>query len=149
VGERASLAGIWDGEFIGNESDRSGTIHFELEAGQDSAYGDVLIMPRQWLQAGRISGSQRAPAPKLPELIRINFVYITDNFVRGTLEEYYDSLCGCTLTTVFDGTLTGNEIKGSYETRYPQGAVAFYGTWTVRRVSPELYTRVDRRDAVR
>ena len=143
VGERASLAGTWDGQFTSIETGRNGTIHFELEAGQDSAYGDVLLIPQEWAQAGRLSGDQPTPPVRLPAVFRINFVQVSLNQVRGSLDRHIDPLCNCEVATLFEGKIYGDEIKGTYRTRYPSGGIISSGTWQVKRASAQLHARID------
>ena len=44
----ARLAGEWSGYYDSPAVERRGTIVFELEAGRDTAYGDVTMIPRGW-----------------------------------------------------------------------------------------------------
>src|SRR2546426_8162305 len=44
----AALAGQWEGSYASAATGRSGSISFTLSAGSDSAFGDVIMIPRGW-----------------------------------------------------------------------------------------------------
>src|SRR5437773_10842284 len=44
----AALAGQWEGSYSSAATGRSGSISFTLSAGTDSAFGDVIMIPRGW-----------------------------------------------------------------------------------------------------
>src|SRR5438552_2534469 len=46
-----ALTGEWAGEYSSSESGRSGSISFTLRAAGDSAFGDVVMIPRAWGRA--------------------------------------------------------------------------------------------------
>src|SRR5213596_221876 len=47
----SALTGEWAGEYSSAESGRSGSISFTLRAAGDSAFGDVVMIPRAWGRA--------------------------------------------------------------------------------------------------
>jgi hypothetical protein len=148
VGEAELLAGVWQGEFTSGKAGRSGTIHFELKAGQDSAYGDVIMIPETWDRGNRPPTEYPAPPVETPELVGIRFVRVADGQVRGTLTPYYDAACECTVSTIFDGALKRDRIEGSYRTLYSPGGTESVGKWKVKRVSAELDPCIDGDDSV-
>lgn len=138
VGDAASvanLAGKWEGTYSSSETGRSGSIVFDLSAGRDTAFGDVLMIP-----AGEREPVSRAPDPDQlepmsprPRVLTVRFVQIGGDRVSGQLAPYQDPACGCTVTTTFEGRVEGDVIEGSYLTRHEHGAGVQRGTWKVER----------------
>jgi hypothetical protein len=132
-----ALAGEWGGEYEG-ENGRSGTIAFELVAGEDHAHGDVLMVPRgasepvvAWNDPGH-----EARGAGLPEVLSIRFVAAESGEVSGALDPYFDPDCRCKALTRFRGWQRGDVIEGTY-TLYNEGSpVPVHGTWKVRRKRP-------------
>ncbi|HEY0305364.1 MAG TPA: hypothetical protein VGC44_10330 [Longimicrobiales bacterium] len=148
AGNTAALAGKWEGEFRSADGMRAGSIMFTLRAGQDSAYGDVLMVPNEWSrQHNPQEGRAESPHPH-PELLAISFVRVFGNHVRGTLEPYRDPVCGCALNTVFEGELKGDVINGTYRSLHVDTRETRNGTWLVRRSGTYADARVDRNHAV-
>lgn len=120
LGDVAALTGRWEGEYGSRESGRAGSILFTLEAGNDTAHGDVLMVPREW----ELPPQPRAGDPdamdfrrdRAPQALPIAFVRAVDGTVEGRLAPYHDPDCGCMLTTMFTGKLVN--------------AVTFEGTFT-------------------
>lgn len=155
AGETNTLAGVWQGEFTGAAGGRDGTIHFELKAGQDSAYGDVLMVSETWERGTLRPTEYPAPPVETPELLGVRFVQVSQNQVRGKLVPYHDPACDCMVSTVFEGTIKGDRIEGTYRTYYSTDAIPFTGKWKVKRVSTQLDpcingndTTVEREDGV-
>ena len=67
--DMAALAGQWEGSYSSAATGRSGSISFTLSTGTDSAFGDVIMIPRGWgrplqawngqLMTGRRTASSR------------------------------------------------------------------------------------------
>jgi hypothetical protein len=129
----AALAGDWAGDYSSVETGRSGSITFTLRAAGDSAYGDVVMIPRP-------SNHPLAPwrdqnvsmSPLAPTTLTIRFVRVDGEHVSGRLEPYADPQTGDRLVTTFRGDLQGNTITGTYTTRLPSGETQT-GRWTVQR----------------
>jgi hypothetical protein len=132
MGNTSALAGRWEGEFQSNNGMRAGSIAFELAAGRDTAFGDVVLTTRGG-DGTRIPGKDAQMERPRAEALAIKFVSITGNLVRGTMEQYRDPGCGCQLRTVFDGALRGDTISGTYRTYHVETRDAHDGTWTVKR----------------
>lgn len=133
----ASLAGEWTGSYAGHESGRSGSIIFVLEADAESASGDVLMIPRHLYrrsEKGEIGDAD--PRVNWPEPIGIRFVHADARGLFGQLDAYRDPECGCRLETTFVGSLTGDRIEGTFETRHVDGGERHSGTWHVERSGP-------------
>ena len=136
----ASLTGEWTGEYSSDETGRSGSISFVLTPRGDTAYGDVIMIPRNlgqplraWAKddAGGAAGAERTrPVP-----LTISFVRVRGNEVSGTLAPYRDPECGCALATRFVGWLRGDTISGSYFSSHERSDAEAHGRWQVVRKS--------------
>ncbi len=131
----AALSGEWVGDYSSSESGRSGSISFTLRAAGDSAFGDVVMIPRAWGRAlvpwtqPNATGGNQAPSATV---LTIRFVRVQRGHVSGTLDPYADPQTGERLLTTFSGELLGNTIAGTYTTRLPSGDTQT-GRWTVQR----------------
>ena len=137
VGDRpdvAALAGTWSGDYWSPATGRNGTITFELAAGADTAFGDVLMLasrhPRATANHGDSHGVSYAPAPRT---LSIAFVRAAADSVFGYLDPYPDPDCDCVLVTKFAGRLENGAIRGRYLTRNTQTSEIASGEWHVRR----------------
>ena len=130
----ARLAGTWVGEYSGTTSGRNGSITFMLKAGTDSAFGDVLMVPR-----GAMNELSPADNPVehqrhagSAQVLRISFVSISAHRVTGTLEPYIAPDCDCTVRTAFTGTIGVDAVEGTFVSRAP-GGYEQIGRWRVVR----------------
>src|SRR5256886_2208574 len=94
----AALAGQWEGSYASAATGRSGSISFTLSANGDSAFGDVVMIPRGWvrpLQAWDRPGSA-GPVGAQPRasVLTINFVRVAGGRVSGRLAPYADPESG-------------------------------------------------------
>ena len=126
------LAGEWSGSYEGDATGRSGSIVFHIRAGSDTAFGDVVMVPRPLNIAGidHAAAARRADAPRT---LAIHFVRISGDTVRGRLEPYPDPETGAMLVTTFTGWLRDlRTFAGTFVTTGagggPQG-----GRWKVTR----------------
>ena len=136
VSDVQALVGLWTGEYQSPETGRSGSILFTLEAGTDTAHGDIVMVPREegmtYDDALRVATTRHAAN----QVLTIRFVRVTGSTVSGTIDPYPDpdSHGNCELLTVFRGTLTGNRIMGTFRTTHgSHDSPAQSGTWSVRR----------------
>src|SRR5436309_9934801 len=133
----AALAGRWEGSYSSAVTGRSGSISFTLSAGTDSAFGDVIMVPRGWgrpLQAWDRPGSAGAPGTQpRAAVLTINFVRVAGGRVTGRLAPYADPESGAPLATTFEGQLAGDRIEGTYTTRGGGSPDAQTGQWQVMR----------------
>ncbi len=133
----AALEGEWSGAYRSyEESGRSGTLHFRLVAGEDTARGEVLmhvagresadVLPRQtpWAEV--------APS----RVLHITFVRAAGTTVFGRLDPYTDPVCGCDMETTFTGRIKGNLIEGTFISQHLNGADRIEGRWRVLRSFP-------------
>src|SRR5687767_10561235 len=130
----AARAGHWEGEYESEATGRTGTIVFDLKAGEDHAHGHVAIIPHgstnAYRPAPRPSG-QGAGSPAMAELLTIRFVRAEGETVTGTLDPYWDPDCNCEVTTTFVGAIYGDRIAGTFTSMRTAGRVS--GTWKAGR----------------
>ena len=131
----SALTGEWAGEYSSGESGRSGSITFTLRASDDSAFGDVVMIPTGLGRPVKpyseepVAGSN-TPSPTT--VLKIRFVRVEQGRVSGTLDAYADPQTGERLFTTFTGELKGNTIEGTYTTRLQTG-VTQIGRWSVQK----------------
>jgi hypothetical protein len=147
LGNTKLLAGRWEGEFRSDDGVRSGFIQFAIQAGQDTAVGDVLLTARSFNWSHVPDYDPRRAQPAV-EVIAIKFVTISGNLVRGTMAGYTDPLCECKARTVFDGALLGDTIRGTYRTYHPELHDSHDGVWSVRRSAVYANPRVNGNHAI-
>ena len=129
----ARLAGAWSGQYWGGSGGRGGSLSFTLRSGSDSLYGDVAIVdPRGQTIRAADPASVHAAHVASPQQLRIDFVAVRADSVRGVLEPYIAPDCECTVNTTFFGQVRGNEIKGTFQTRNG-GRVQAEGSWEMKR----------------
>src|SRR5688500_3664118 len=93
----ARVAGDWQGEYKGTESGRTGPVSFSLQMGRHVAEGQVMI---------------GGATP-----LKIEFVKVNKDEVKGTIVPYTDPTCSCEVQTTFMGTLGDDAINGTFETK--------------------------------
>jgi hypothetical protein len=136
-----ALVGEWTGDYtVDDEYERTGRISFALKAGEDHAYGDVLMVP-----SGRPRGYDRyqgAPPPRPDansrpaEALSIRFVRVFGGGVSGLLDTYWDPDRNCQVSTTFVGDVKGDVIEGTFRSHFTELASEATGHWRVtRRVS--------------
>ena len=136
VADLAVLAGHWEGTYSSVETGRSGSIAFTLTAGRDSAFGEVVMIPRGFgrpLQAWNNSAPPAGAASPRSAVLTINFARVARGRVTGTLAPYADPETGVQLFTAFEGQLHGDVIEGTYTTRAARGLNSQTGQWKVTR----------------
>lgn len=137
----SALVGDWSGDYSNPETGRSGSIAFTLKAGKDTAFGSVIMIPRDNKQQVTMGAPvdrgvvRTTAAAASSELVTIRFVRVEGGHVVGTLDPYRDPDCGCQLTTTFRGEFTdAGTITGTFtSTGSSIGHIPSSGRWTVRR----------------
>lgn len=142
VGAIETLAGRWEGTYLGHGSGRTGTIVFELTAAGDTARGEVVMIPTTWgrplVRAEGLAPDERRDLYRdRSELLTIEFVRVERGEVRGRLSPYRDPDCSCTLLTTFVGRLEGETIEGTYTSEHEGGWIDT-GQWRVVRKAATL-----------
>jgi hypothetical protein len=133
--DMAALAGEWGGSYESGATGRSGSIVFKLAAGTDSAYGDVVMIPKERRLPAQ-DPAQGLPIARTPQVLTIAFVHTGAGTVNGRLNPYRDPECDCEVLTAFQGKLKGDVIEGEYTTTRVEGRDTVTGTWKVTRKKP-------------
>ena len=109
-----ALAGEWTGEYHSVETGRSGSIWFKLEAGRDTALGDVIMVPAGTVTSRNAPvGAEQHVAARQSQALTIRFVRVSGGLVTGTIDLYPSPDCECVLLTRFEGEQKGDRICGS------------------------------------
>ena len=109
------VAGDWQGEYKGAESGRTGPVSFSLQLGSHTAEGEVVM---------------GGATP-----LKIAFVKVKQDEVKGTIAPYTDPACSCEVETTFFGTVANDVINGTFETKLGTTGKVQTGTWSVTRKS--------------
>jgi hypothetical protein len=132
-----ALAGLWEGSYSSAATGRSGSISFTLTAHGDSAFGDVIMIPRGWGRPlrpwDRMEQAEVAGAQPKSQVLTINFVRVAADRVSGTLAPYADPETGAKLFTRFEGKLDRERIEGTYTTTAAGSTTSQGGEWEVTR----------------
>lgn len=132
-----ALAGSWVGRYESHQTGRYGSITFRLEAGRDTARGDVQMVPtgasRPLRAFDRETDGARQPAGNLASFLRIRFVTASEGDLRGSLEPYEDPVTGHPLLTTFRGRVRGDSIAGTFQTVDDRTGARSAGTWWAAR----------------
>jgi len=131
------LVGVWRGSFGSAQTGRSGTVAFTLRAGESSAKGNVVLIPKP----DSLLTPEEREAPENVNMpgrivVPITFVRKEGGNLNGTLDPYTAPDCNCIVTTTFQGMFTdANTIEGSFTTVPSKaGATVSSGAWKVTRV---------------
>jgi hypothetical protein len=137
TGSTALLVGEWSGDYNSQETGRSGSISFSMASEKDTAYCDVVMVPK--VHNVRITTTERPDVPlvkpeAMVEPLRVRFIRLGEGKLNGTLDPYTDPECNCRVTTTFDGQfVNADTIKGTYITRGSGLPRGYSGTWKVVR----------------
>jgi hypothetical protein len=132
----ALLGGEWKGDYYSKDTGRSGTLEFRLTANKDKAYGDVIMIPRGSEKPYRPAGTFENPEASLPHPevpLSISFVNVMGGKISGELTPYWDPDMQRILFTTFEGSLKGDTLEGTFESRIEQSPIYFFGQWKVSR----------------
>jgi hypothetical protein len=128
-----ALAGTWVGEYWGGADGRGGSLTFALRAGSDSLYGDVtMVDPHgQIVRAADPMETHRLHVSS-PQQLRIDFVAVRADSVRGRLEPYVSPGCTGAVVTTFGGRVSDGRLDGRFSTR-GGGRELAEGRWEMKR----------------
>jgi hypothetical protein len=131
------LVGVWRGTYNSAQTGRTGTVAFTLRAGESSAAGNIVMIPRPdslLTPAEReIVANVGAPGRTV---VKMQFIRKEGGNLTGTLDPYQDPECACRVITTFQGTFRdARTIEGTFTTVPSQpGRGVTGGTWKVTRV---------------
>lgn len=118
----SAMTGRWEGTYSSEATGRTGSIVFELKSGDKVARGDVLMVPKDVQDPG-----------KMPQVLNIAFVNADGGVLRGTMDPYTDPSCACQVQTTFVGRLAGDTIEGTFTTTSDGKAPITTGRWKIAR----------------
>jgi hypothetical protein len=139
VGDRASLAGKWSGEYSSPATGRSGSIVFNLSPSGDAANGDVVMIPAGHGKALVPFANATSTAAgvtqntNVSQVLTIKLVRVSGDAVSGLLDAYRDPQCDCPVVTTFTGTVKGDTIEGTFSTSGSPSNTPQTGNWRVKR----------------
>jgi hypothetical protein len=130
----SALAGSWSGEYVGFQSGRSGFISLTVNAGSDTAWGEVVMTPARQEPVVAVDAASHAHLEhaRASEVLRIMFVRVSGGLVQGSLEPYIAPDCRCAVSTTFRGAVQGKAIKGDFVTTGEFG-LKQTGSWSLSR----------------
>jgi len=126
----SALTGRWAGDYASEGTGRTGSVVFELKAGETVARGDVLMVPKG---ANDPQQTTAAAVRTMPQVLTINFVNASGGVLRGTMDPYRDPACDCEVQTTFVGRLSGDTIEGTFTTTPSAGGAIATGRWKMSR----------------
>lgn len=131
----SALEGQWIGSYHAyNPSGRSGTILFRIQAGQDTARGEVLMHVAGRETAEIIPFTTDPWADVSPDqILEVTFVRAAGGTVFGRFDIYNDPVCGCEIRTTLTGRINGDLLEGTYNSAHLNGADRTTGRWRVVR----------------
>ena len=132
VADLSALAGEWNGTYEARESARRGTMWLKLAGGANQANGEARMIPRGQSDSYGPDNPAKSPPRQPTQFLSISFIRVSSHDIDGRLDQYWDPNCQCFANTVFRGRLYGDELKGTFETRLANGAVAS-GRWRATR----------------
>ena len=127
------LVGEWSGEFSSAQTGRFGSIFFRLEAGRDTATGDVVLIPDRTYNVPTAPEWNEHPWSTSAHVLEISFVRCTDGEVDGWIKPYRNPDTGELTHTEFTGVIVGDSLKGTFVTRGQNASKGTSGTWAVVR----------------
>ncbi|MFL5488141.1 MAG: hypothetical protein ACJ8AJ_06610 [Gemmatimonadaceae bacterium] len=131
------LVGEWRGSYSSAETGRRGTIAFTLRAGEGSASGNVVMIPRA---DSLLTAAEREAVTNVSSaertVLKIHFVRKEGGNLNGTLDPYRDPDCDCPVTTTFQGAFRdARTIEGTFTTvPSTPGRSVTGGKWQVTRI---------------
>jgi hypothetical protein len=135
-GDVQPLVGEWVGDYSSRETGRVGSIVFRLQAGTDTASGDVLMIPTNPEPQPTMAVPDPGPARRPPQLLRVSFVRCEGSAVTGWLDPYPDPDTGEKTWTTFDGVIKGDKLEGTFTSYTELSGRRATGRWSVTRKKP-------------
>ena len=129
------LAGDWRGNYSMADRDRHGVIEFRLNAPEQQATGDVLMIADRfkWPETGiPPRDGTHLPATE-SQLLTIRFVAAVNGQIQGNMDPYWDPDRSCRAFASFAGSVDGDVIAGSVISVCEDGARVSKGRWRVER----------------
>jgi hypothetical protein len=139
------LAGEWRGDYTSPALGRRGSIEFKLVAGENKAFGDVVMVPqgsgRPYEPQTTLEHPYQDQRTATSQVLTIFFVRASGGVITGTLDPYWDPDRNCNASTFFRGQLFDRTITGTFNTTWDCGAGQATGEWKVTRKAPKQSAR--------
>jgi len=141
-GQVSAVSGEWVGRYWSKATGRHGIIRFSLAENADTAFGEVEITFSPSLKVARSAsapdGNKDLPAgdlePDVCTTIALTLVRVEQDRVSGTMAPYWDPDCDCRARTLFEGTISGDSITGTFSLRRESSdRRVLTGNWRVER----------------
>ena len=130
----SSLEGHWSGEYSSAITKRSGPISFDLSSNQEKAVGEVIL--EVYVPSTRPGAKNKIRLlTKKSKPLEISFVAIENGQVSGAVSPYVDPASKHTINTTFVGTLSGNQIKGTFKSNVVGTDDYSTGVWSVSKTN--------------
>jgi hypothetical protein len=130
-----ALTGTWAGEFSSSRTERHGRIAFSLQAGRDTARGNVVFTGPESPPGCTDPVASATRSPATAEIVlTLGQVNVSGGSIGGWLRPYRDPDIGCLVDTWFEGTVRGDTLAGMYFS-HPADSLASVrlGNWWVAR----------------
>lgn len=133
------LGGEWRGSYSTTSQGRGGSIEFKLSAGEEQAWGDVLMiaenekLPYRPFPPGdsRLGPTNTAYS----QLLAIRFVRAVQGKISGTIASYWDPDRRCQAKATFLGEVKDRTIDGTFTSLCEDGVRRLQGRWQVTKTS--------------
>ena len=132
---RALLAGKWSGDYYTADGNRSGSIELWFDEHDTTGVecrGDVVMVPRSEPSLSYEQGGITAPEEAI-RVLSIETLRVTGHDVYGIIAPYQDPETGETLSTSFEGKISGDRISGTLLTIHGRSGDRALGTWEATR----------------
>lgn len=133
---QALVIGEWAGEYYTPGVAHSGSILLRFEDHDSTGFvchGDVVLVTRAAQQPYRMDEEGFRQPEDPVRVLAIESVDVKGDVVTGVMVPYQDPETGETLSTWFEGRVSGNRITGTLVTIHGRSGVRETGTWTAER----------------
>ena len=138
--EWRAMIGTWHGSYSTASGRRRGLIDFSLAAGDNEAFGDVLMTAAgthdRYNAVQHGASSEGEYALRHSTVLAIRFIRASDGRLMGATVPYWDPDRQCEATATFYGAIGDGRIDGTFTSLCGDGVHVLQGRWTVKRRSP-------------
>ena len=134
--ELANLTGVWEGEFATSIPEKYGSIFITITATQDTAFGEVVLSwhaPHTPQIIGEHSNALEGHT-RVTQVIKIVEIFFKNGNIGGLIEPYREPKAGYLVTTQFQGRLSKDTMKGTFQSNVKDTRESYTGNWKVTRL---------------
>ena len=131
---QALVIGEWSGDYYAADQGRSGSMLIRFERHDPTevvCFGDVVLVPRVQNQPGDDGRDPSALEPV--RVLAIDHVDVQGADITGKMAPYEDPDTGESLTTWFEGRISGDKMSGMLYTIHARSGERTSGKWEVTR----------------